>query len=148
MTAVDRKTRPRKRATSRGAGRNYAYLFVYGTLMRGQRSHRQLAQHENVEFVSPAKIRGELYEFSSRGYPGAIPSSQRDRFVNGELYRLHNPDSVLKDLDKFEGCAEGLFRRARVDVWSKGRKVKAWSYFYARPLTQATPLPTGTYRPA
>jgi gamma-glutamylcyclotransferase (GGCT)/AIG2-like uncharacterized protein YtfP len=148
VKVVEKKTTRSRRTASRGAGRNRAYLFVYGTLMRGQKSHGLLAQRRNVEFVGLGKIRGELYELHSHGYPGAIPSAQPDRFVSGQLYRLRNPDSILEDLDEFEGCEEGLFRRALVDAWSKGRKVKAWTYFYARPLGQASPLLTGAYRPA
>jgi gamma-glutamylcyclotransferase (GGCT)/AIG2-like uncharacterized protein YtfP len=125
--------------------REKAYLFVYGTLMRGQRSHRELARGRDVRFAGAAKIQGQLYKFRNVNYPGAVPAAQGGGFVHGQLYVLLHPARILPSLDDFEGCGEGLFRRAFVDVWTRKRRVKAWTYFYARPLVQADLVPNGTY---
>jgi gamma-glutamylcyclotransferase (GGCT)/AIG2-like uncharacterized protein YtfP len=125
-----------------------AYLFVYGTLMRGQRSHGELARNGDARFAGPAKIRGELYALRNVNYPGAVPATKPDSFVHGQLYVLRHADRTLEALDQFEGCREGLFRRAVADVWTHGRKIKAWTYFYARPLTQADLVPNGRYESA
>jgi len=124
------------------------YLFVYGTLMRGQRSHRELARNGDARFAGAAKIQGELYNFRNLNYPGAVPTAQPDSFVHGQLYVLRDPERTLRTLDEFEGCGEGLFRRALADVWIHGRKVKAWTYFYARPLQQDDLVPNGRYESA
>ncbi len=125
-----------------------SYLFVYGTLMRGQRSHRELARNRDARFAGTAKIQGELYRLRDVNYPGAVPTARPEHFVHGELYVLRNAERALRALDEFEGCGDGLFRRALVDVWTRERIVKAWTYFYARPLQQADLVPNGRYESA
>jgi len=148
MAKAKKKSRDRLASIGTKRGGNGAFLFVYGTLMPGETSHHLLKRSQDVELVGAARIRGELYEFRSLDYPGAVPTKRPDRFVNGQLYRLRRPDSTLKILDEFEGCEEGLFRRSLVDVWLDGGKLKAWTYFYARPLKHAELVPTGAYRSA
>lgn len=131
-----------------GMGHEPSYLFVYGTLMSGQRSHQQLIGNWDVQFTGPAKIQGELYKFRNVNYPGAVPTTRPDSFVHGQLYILRHPERTLQALDEFEGCGEGLFRRVLVDVWTDGRKAKAWTYFYARPLHLADLVADGIYEPA
>ncbi|HXE32111.1 MAG TPA: gamma-glutamylcyclotransferase family protein [Terriglobales bacterium] len=122
-------------------------LFVYGTLMRGQRLHRHLQEAPAIEFMGNARIRGKLYHLPRRRYPGAIRDRGRRDFIHGELYRLAEPQPTLKKLDQLEGCDEGLFERRLVNVWPDGEnKTKAWAYFFARPLEKATPIPAGRYR--
>ena len=121
------------------------YLFVYGTLKRGGRSHRLLRKENAVRFRSSAHIRADLYRLYGEEYPGAVLTSVPNRFVKGDLFILPDPQKTLRDLDEFEGVDEGLFRRKLVDVWTRGRRVKAWAYLYARPLTDANLIPTGIY---
>lgn len=113
--------------------------------MRGHSLHRYLTRLRGVTFVGKARIRAKLYIFSGREYPGATPGRRGRQFVYGELYRLRSPERALKLLDQIEGCDEGLFRRQLVDVWTNSRKTKAWSYFYARTLDDARPIPTGRF---
>jgi gamma-glutamylcyclotransferase (GGCT)/AIG2-like uncharacterized protein YtfP len=122
-------------------------LFVYGTLMRGGKLHRALAPSPNVRFAGKAKIRAELYRLRGEEYPGAVPTSKLNRFVHGELYTLSNPDRILKRIDKIEGCDEGLFMRRLVDVWQNGKKHRAWTYLYGKPVSSAEPLPHGKFLP-
>jgi gamma-glutamylcyclotransferase (GGCT)/AIG2-like uncharacterized protein YtfP len=121
------------------------YLFVYGTLKRGGKSHRELNGKHVVRFISEARMRGALYKPCGEEYPGAVLSSVPHRFVKGELFVLVDPQKALPYLDEFEGVDDGLFRRELVDVWVRGRRVKAWTYLYARPLTDANLIPTGIY---
>jgi gamma-glutamylcyclotransferase (GGCT)/AIG2-like uncharacterized protein YtfP len=123
------------------------YLFVYGTLKRGARSHRELVRNHAVRFISEARMRGDLYKLDGESFPGAVPTSAPNRFVEGHLFALHDPQKTLPGLDGFEGVDEGLFRRDLVDVWARGRRLKAWAYLYARPLTAANLIPTGIYSP-
>lgn len=121
------------------------YLFVYGTLKRGSRSHARLSKENGARFRSAARIRAELYRLDGEEYPGAVLTSAPNRFVKGDLFVLENPQEILRGLDEFEGVDEGLFRRQLVDVWARGRRVKAWAYLYARPLTNAALIPAGIY---
>jgi gamma-glutamylcyclotransferase (GGCT)/AIG2-like uncharacterized protein YtfP len=120
-------------------------LFVYGTLKRGHSLHKFLANKGRAQFVGKAKARGRLYQLYGRRYPGAVLTSRAHEFVHGELYQINDPRTTLKLIDRIEGCDEGLFRRRMVDVWTNGSKTKAWTYFYARALDGATPIPTGRY---
>jgi gamma-glutamylcyclotransferase (GGCT)/AIG2-like uncharacterized protein YtfP len=119
---------------------------VYGTLVRGQKLHRYLEGTPGARFVGEAKIRAQLYAIPGKGYPGAVQNGGKNGFVYGELYRLSNPGPALKLLDELEGCAEGLFKRVAVDVLFVRGKRKAWAYFYAKPLRDAEPIPSGIYR--
>jgi gamma-glutamylcyclotransferase (GGCT)/AIG2-like uncharacterized protein YtfP len=121
------------------------YLFVYGTLKRGGKSHKQLRKDDGVRFRSSGRIRADLYRLQDEDYPGAVLTSTPNRFVQGDLFVLRDPQRTLRDLDEFEEVDEGLFRRELVDVWSQGRRVKAWAYLYARPLAAAEMIPTGIY---
>ena len=121
------------------------YLFVYGTLKRGGKSHGQLVRKRGVRFVGAARIRGELYKLDGESFPGAIQTAAGDSFVKGHLFALRDPEETLASLDEFEGVSEGLFRRELVNAWIRRRRMKAWAYFYARPLMGASLVPTGMY---
>jgi len=114
-------------------------------LKRGGKFHRQIAKGRDVEFLGDARIRGELYELPGLDFPGAIPRSSGTKFVRGQLFLMKNPGKTLDLLDEFEEVHDGLFRRELVDVWIQGRRTKAWTYFYARSLAGAHPLPSGVY---
>jgi len=133
------KRRPLNRASTP------QYLFVYGTLKRGGKSHKQLRKENGVRFKSSARIRADLYKLHGEDYPGAVLTSTPNRFVKGDLFVLQYPQRTLRELDEFEGVDEGLFRRELVDVWVQGRRVKAWAYLYARSLAAADLIPTGIY---
>lgn len=133
--------RPRK------SGPREQFLFVYGTLMRGAALHYLLRESPQVSFVGKGKIRAKLYRLRGEEYPGAIPSPDENRFVYGELYRLRSPSRILQRVDEAEGCDEGLFVRRSVDVEQDGKKLKAWTYFYAKSLEGAEPLPEGRFVP-
>ena len=148
MTALQETPKHRAPSEAKGVRPERSYLFVYGTLMRGQKSHRELMRNGDARFAGAAKIQGELYKLRNMNYPGAVPTAQPDSFVHGQLYVLRNPEPTLQSLDEFEGCGEGLFRRVIADVWTRGRTVKAWTYFYARPLQQADLVPGGKYESA
>ena len=148
MAAPKETSRYRAHSAAASIRPERAYLFVYGTLMRGQRSHRELVRNRDARFAGPAKIQGELYKLRNANYPGAVPTTRPDSFVHGQLYVLRHAERTLQALDEFEGCGEGLFRRAVADVWTHDRKIKAWTYFYARPLQQADLVPNGRYESA
>ena len=119
-------------------------LFAYGTLKRRGRLHGQMVS-AGARYRGPARIRGRLFHIDGRSYPGALPT-RRDEFVTGELYELEIPAEALKKIDKLEGCDEGLFVRKLVGAWiDDRRKVRAWAYFYAKPLRKSRPIPSGRF---
>ena len=73
-------------------------MFVYGgTLQRkvGSRMHRLLARHGDL--IGDATYQGRLYRIGY--YPGGVPSDDPVDVVRGEVYRLRNPNPVLRRLD-------------------------------------------------
>ena len=128
----------------RATRRNVQFLFVYGTLMRGQRLHGHLKSRGSVEYVGPGRIRAKLYRPHGRRYPGAV-RTRADRYVHGELYKLHEPSQTLKTIDKLEGLEDGLFVREIVDVGQGSQKITAWTYLYNRPLSNAEHISSGDF---
>ena len=52
----------------------------------------------------------------------------KDGFVDGELYRLRDPEHQLPLLDEYEGAA---YRRTIVKATiSTGKVIRCWSYLY------------------
>ncbi|TRX00541.1 gamma-glutamylcyclotransferase family protein [Candidatus Methylobacter oryzae] len=129
---------------------NSDYIFVYGTLRRDTNSemHRLLVRY--AEFVSDATYRGKLYKIDY--YPGAVPSDNPGDVVQGEVYLLHQADSVLPLLDQYEECGPEFpepneySRRQQSVLLKDGRLVSAWVYIYNRsteglkPITQYLPV--------
>ena len=83
-------------------------LFVYGTLMRGQR-----AALTGAAFLGEAVVEGfGLYHLG--GYPAIAPADGR---VHGELYEV--PDAMWPALDRYEGVP-ALYRRVEVALVGGG----------------------------
>ncbi|WP_437877636.1 gamma-glutamylcyclotransferase family protein [Sorangium sp. So ce513] len=83
-------------------------LFVYGTLMRGERSHELLGR---ARYLGPART-APSFELADLGeYPALVRGGSIA--VLGELYE---PDGeTLAALDLYEGCPD-LFQRELVDL--------------------------------
>ena len=100
------------------------YLFVYGSLRRPARNRFARALHRNSIFVDAAKVRAKKYCIG--GYPAMVIA--KDSSVDGELYRLRDPESQLALLDEYEGAA---YRRTIVKATaSTGKFIRCWSYLY------------------
>ncbi len=88
-------------------------VFVYGTLMKGQRAHGKL---DGAEFLGKAILRD--YEMFNLGeFPGIQPHLGGS--VVGELYEVD--EDMISGLDSYEG--EGaLYNREIVNVYTYGDK--------------------------
>jgi len=124
------------------------YLFVYGTLRRGQPLHRFLDCGKS-RFVGEGRIAGRLFDLGE--YPGAIGDVKRFSTVRGEVHELLAPEETFPVLDDVEGYdprrpERSLFeRRAVTACLDSGRRLTAWVYFYRRPLLDATEIPDGDF---
>ena len=105
-------------------------LFVYGTLLPGERRHPQLPSHDDL---GPATARGRLFD-TGRGYPAMVEGTGT---VRGRRVRLHDPQSALPVLDAIEGFegyderSHSLYHRRLVPVESLDAAGPAWTYLYA-----------------
>jgi gamma-glutamylcyclotransferase (GGCT)/AIG2-like uncharacterized protein YtfP len=118
-------------------------LFVYGTLKMGGELHGELSMR-NARFLGNARIKGKLFRIAGESYPAAVAAVSED-YVAGEVYQLPDPLIALWKIDRVEECDKGLFRRELVDAWLDGKKIKAWSYFYLRPLDKSAQIEGGFF---
>ncbi|MFO7894709.1 MAG: gamma-glutamylcyclotransferase family protein [Longimicrobiales bacterium] len=86
--------------------RDTFYLFAYGTL-KSDSPGRLL---DGCERVDTGVVRGTLYDVGD--YPALLLSGGDP--VHGVIWRC--PTDRLSELDRYEGTAEGLFRRIGVQV--------------------------------
>ena len=105
------------------------YLFVYGTLKRGESRHPYLA---GQKFLAPARTQPQYRLYDLGDYPGLV--EHRDgRSVEGELWDV-DPECLAR-LDIVEGCDEALYRRSTVRLASPHDHLPVFSYFYEKPVS-------------
>jgi gamma-glutamylcyclotransferase (GGCT)/AIG2-like uncharacterized protein YtfP len=80
------------------AGHEHLPIFVYGTLMTGERNHFQaLAAH--IVRYEPATILGTLYYYRTEDYPALSEGTHR---VTGQLLHVKNLPEVLDTMNRIE----------------------------------------------
>jgi gamma-glutamylcyclotransferase (GGCT)/AIG2-like uncharacterized protein YtfP len=124
-------------------------LFVYGTLMRGFDHPMARLLAANAAFLGEATCRGRLYLVQH--YPGLVLSDDPANIVAGELYRLHEPDALLREFDMYEACGEGFaapteYVREMLPITrGDGTAGEAWTYLYNWPITNLTHIASGRF---
>ena len=101
-------------------------VFVYGTLMRGQRAHHMLT---GAVFAGEYELRDHaMYDLGR--YPGIVPCAGEKVF--GEVYFVSK--AMLAQMDEYE--EEGsLYRRVPVELVGKEGVISAQAYVYNRKVT-------------
>jgi len=97
-------------------------VFVYGTLKRGQRSHRHM---DGQEFLGEAWTRPRYRLYDRGPYPCLVEDRGRGVGVHGEVWRVD--EEALQRLDEWEGVPD-LFTRREIALESFAGSVVA--YFY------------------
>ncbi|HEV7634813.1 MAG TPA: gamma-glutamylcyclotransferase family protein [Bradyrhizobium sp.] len=124
-------------------------LFVYGTLMRGFDHPMAQLLSRSAEFLGDARCRGRLYLV--KHYPGLVLSDDPGEVVFGELYRLRQPDALLREFDMYEACGEGFaqpteYVRQMLAVTRGGHAAEqAWTYIYNWPVTRLPRIESGRF---
>ena len=116
-------------------------LFVYGTLRAGSGHPMQKRLQTTGRFLGQAVFSGQM--FWAGTFPAVVDSGIGQ--VQGELYELKE-ESFWAELDGYEGCEEGLFRRER--RWLRGvggGQVEAWVYLYGRPTAGLKRIDSGDF---
>lgn len=112
-------------------------VFVYGTLMPGERN-AHVAQRGGSFSAQPATLHGyRLFHLSPENYPGLTPGTEADA-VRGYTLTYTPADwaQALSFLDRLEGLHEtpALYTREQVQVrHDDGHFSDTWVYVYARP---------------
>jgi gamma-glutamylaminecyclotransferase len=104
------------------------HLFAYGTLKRGQPRHCYLA---GQNFVGPARTRPLYHLYNLGDYPGLVERPD-GRSIEGELWDI-DLDCFAR-LDAVEGCGEGLYRRANIQLLPPHDQLAVFSYFYEKSI--------------
>jgi len=128
-------------------------LFVYGTLMRDFDHPMAQLLSRSADFIGEARCRGRLYLV--KHYPGLVLSDEASEFVFGELYRLTQPEALLREFDMYEACGEGFaepteyIRRmlpvTLVDGAGEPSTSEAWTYLYNWPVAHLPRIASGRF---
>lgn len=118
-------------------------VFVYGTLMPGERN-AHIARQGGSFSASPARLDNfRLFHLTPENYPGITPGTPADT-VRGHLlsYAPNDWEKALPLLDALEGLHEtpALYTREQVSVkLENGTSIPAWVYVYARAARLSAP---------
>ena len=98
-------------------------IFVYGTLMTGQRRNRYLTE-AGGQFLRVAGTapRFSLFHPLLTDYPCMVEDDRKGISIEGELWQVS--DECLKGLDKVEGVPQ-LFQRRPITLVN-GQEVQAY----------------------
>jgi len=129
-------------------------LFVYGTLMRDFDHPMAQLLSRSADFVGQARCQGRLYLV--KHYPGMVLSDAADDVVSGELYRLKQPEALLREFDMYEACGEGfaepteyIRRLLRVTLGDgaagEAQTAEAWTYLYNWPVADLPRIASGRF---
>ena len=132
--------------------RDLELLFVYGTLLSGDRGPTGRTQRARLaaqaRVIATGTTEGRLYDLGR--YPGLfVPAS--GEIVHGEVLELAAADRTLRWLDVYEGIVPGRnahneYERLRCDVTlDDGLGRPAWVYVYRGAMTAATHIPDGRW---
>lgn len=101
-------------------------VFVYGTLLRGERNHGVVAPY--LKAVQPGMVRGRMYDVGT--YPALVLGTD-DHLVVGEWFTVTG--AGLKAMDALEeyfgpGHPDNEYERVQVADVSNGRS--GWVYVW------------------
>ena len=124
-------------------------LFVYGTLMRGFDHPMAQLLSRSADYLGEARCQGRLYLI--KHYPGLVLPDDPADIVFGELYRLRQPNELLREFDMYEACGEGFaepteYIRQMLPVTLDGGAVsEAWTYIYNWPVARLPRIASGRF---
>ena len=124
------------------------FLFVYGTLMRGQRNHARFCG--DALTIEPASTMGHLHDLLA-GFPAMVEGKGT---VYGEAMTFPDTEATLSELDFLEGYRPDqpgrslyLRRVQPVTLLGSGTTVPAYCYLWHGPLPpDAVFLPSGRWQ--
>ena len=113
------------------------YLFVYGTLRKGNTNPFALYLFENARWLGTAQMPGLKVDLGE--YPGAQYLPKSDQFVAGEVFEMSDPENVLTALDEYECIGPHYpdpheFVRKECHIIFKNTELKCWVYLYNWPI--------------
>jgi len=129
-------------------------IMVYGSLMTGFFNYEKVLKGQVLSCV-PARVKGQLYHMSQKGYPALVSGTG---WVYGELMELSDPESTRLLLDQIEhyygpGDPQNEYERrsSTVENLSTGKTEVAEVYWYVlndlgTPANPGVEIPGGDWR--
>ena len=114
------------------------YLFVYGTLRKEFGLQLSSEIKGDIIYICGAVINGEMYDIGE--YPAALPSTNDNAKITGEIYELKHLRKIFRLLDEYEGYDRKnlnqpeYYRKKETLELDSGEKVQAWVYWYNFPI--------------
>lgn len=105
-------------------------IFVYGSLRRGCGNDAARVLHTGSEWIGTGWLHGSLADID--GYPALKPDAAGDR-IEGDIFRMRDPDTMLPFLDIYEECAPSSptphdYVRVAASVVTEVGNLRAWVY--------------------
>lgn len=123
-------------------------LFVYGTLLND--IHSMIANHlkTHSEMIGDATAKGKIYDLGS--YPGLVYQPDNDSVVFGQVFKLDDPEDVLRTLDNYEGISNespsnNEYLRDIIEVNIEGKVEACWAYVYIKSTEGLKEITSGNY---
>ena len=120
------------------------FVFVYGTLRKGQRADLT-KMGGGVTFISKDVINGLMYHIGT--YPGVktidtvvTPFNPEKPIIQGEIFRIEHPN-IITLMDAYEGYPS-LFDRQ--EILTRSTK-KVWVYTYVPPVREEARIRSGDW---
>lgn len=120
------------------------YVFVYGTLKKGQSNHRLIRE---FNCLGEATMKGTLYDLGP--FPALTLEPANDT-IHGEVYDVNTKDGVER-LDYLEGydpnSKSNFYDRVEVDCVLKdtSKTIKAYVYVHKKISSRYRYLPSGKW---
>jgi len=123
-------------------------LFVYGTLMSGLVTPIATYLKNNSTFLGEAVLEGMLYDIGR--YPGVIPRTGIDSWVQGHVFQLSNASKIWPIVDRYEGIGPEFpepmeYIRLEVPILLDGETINCWVYQYNYSIEGLTIIRSGNY---
>lgn len=108
-------------------------VFVYGTLLKGERNHNYFLHDSTC--LGTATLSGyDMYDLGT--YPGIVSGSGR---VKGEVYEVS--EETLRGLDYLEGEGSLYIRKQAEVTTEKGEVILAYIYVYNHSISGYKRIP-------
>ena len=123
------------------------FLFAYGSLLSDDNEFAIYLKN-NSKFYSAGKVKGRLYDIGE--YPGAVLTSEGDKYIYGDILKIDTPEKVFKVIDDYEGYGgeqswPNEFIRVLTDIETKSGAMSCWIYVYNLPVNGLRYIKDGRY---
>lgn len=107
------------------------YVFVYGTLRRGEINDiYRLAQHRGLPapaYLGMSSVPGRMVDFGD--WPGLIEQAAPGRRVRGEVYAVDEALlAAMDEVEEYDPAQDTLFVRRGIDLWIGERSLHCQYY--------------------